>query len=447
MTPRRGLPRLQDRPRRRRGTTAGGILALMLLLGLIALLACSAFFSGFEAALFSLSRLQIHQLRERRDRASRRVLALLERPNRTLAAILVGNNLVNIALSAVATAACLRMIADRSRALEVATLGAGAAVLLLGEITPKALAVGFSVPLARFGAAAFRPAERLLHPLTVTIHGLAGRLLRGLGLPAETPTGGALLSHAELRSVLREADAEGRAITPSEGRLVQNILEFPVRTAEEIMTPRIDLVDLAVDAPREALVAAMRDSRHSRYPVYAGDPDRVIGFVQAKEYLLDPTRDLRSLLRPVAFFPESAAADRIFHEMRRSRTALVLVVNEYGEIVGLITREDLIEEIVGDIYDEFDQEETPIRRKGEGLYIVPGRIALADLNELLGGVLPEETAVTLNGFLCDVHGRIPRPGTVVAWQSLRFHVLEVARHRVHRVLLELPEHAAGEGDA
>jgi len=416
---------------------------IALLLLMIGLLGLSAYFSGTEAALFSLSRLQVHQLEERRDRVSRRLLDLLRRPEETLATLLVGNNIINIALSSIATAFFLRLLAgDRGRAVELASLAVTLSVLFFGEITPKTLAVNFSLGVARLVASSFTAVGAILRPLTRTFHRLAAYVLRLLGFALEPAAAGTLISRAELHLVLEDADEERSIISPSESRLVQSILDLPTRTAEEIMTPRVDVVDLAIEAAANEAVQLMRTSQHSRYPVYAGEPDNVIGFVQAKEFLLNPERGLRDVLRPVAFFPESATAERIFYELQRSRTGVVIVVNEFGETVGLITREDVIEEIVGDIYDEFDRDETPIRKKGEGLYIVPGRIALQDLAEHVQIAFPEDSAVTLNGFVCEVYGRIPRAGTVVTWRDVRFHVLEVARHRVQKVLIEVP---VGEG--
>jgi len=420
----------------------GAALITFLTVLMLGLLAVSAFFSGAEAALFSLTRLQLHQLEERRDRASRRILHLLSNPQETLSAILVGNNLVNIAISSLATALFLVLFDDRDRAVRTAFLVAFLAVLVFGDITPKTIAVNYSLAVSRAASGGLVLATRLLKPLAVAFGWLAARLLGLLGQPQTSPVSARLISRAELRTVLEEVDEASAAITRSESRLVQNILEFPTRTAEEIMTPRVDIVDLDLATPPERAVAMMRETRHSRYPVWEVEPDNVVGFVQAKEFFLDPSRPLVAFLRPVAFFPEPAPVDRIFHEIQRSRTALVIVVNEYGETVGLITREDVIEEIVGDIYDEFDLEEPPIRKRGENLYILPGRLALQDLNQALDLDLPDEAAVTLNGFLCDVHGHIPRSGTIVEWQRLRFHVLEVARHQVRKVLLELPE--AGE---
>ncbi|MFH1143309.1 MAG: hemolysin family protein [Candidatus Eisenbacteria bacterium] len=410
----------------------------ILLTLMLVLLALSAFFSATEAAFFSLTRLQLHQLEERRDRASRRILRLLEDPEQILSALLVGNNLVNIALSSITTAFFLDLITDRGAAVRTAFFVALLAVLVFGEITPKTIAVNYALPLARFFSGGLSLTSRLLRPMAAALRHLARGALSLVGHPARAPVASRLISQAELRSMLEDVEGSNAVITRSESRLVQNILDFATRTAEEIMTPRVDIIDLDVATDAASAVRMMRETRHSRYPVWERDPDNVIGFVQAKEFLLDPERGLAEYARPVAFFPEVAPVDRIFQEIRRSRTGLVIVVDEHGQTVGLITREDVVEEIVGDIYDEFDQEEPAIRKKAEGLYILPGRLPLQDLNESLGLTLPDQAAVTVNGFVCDVHGHIPRPGTVVEWQELRFHVLEVARHQVRRVLLELP---------
>jgi CBS domain containing-hemolysin-like protein len=414
-----------------------------LLAVMLGLLVFSGLFSGSEAALFSLSKLQIHRMRERHDRASRRILALLKDPDQTLSTLLVGNNLVNIGLSSVTTAFFLTLLADRSRAVEVSALTVTLVVLLFGEITPKTLAVNYALGTSRLLSGGLPACRNLLNPPTRLVHGLAKLMLRAAGREAETTAPGGLISRSELHALLEDVDDEVSIMTRHERGMVQNILDFSRRTAEQIMTPRVDIDDLDLSQPSSEIVRFMRESRHSRYPVFEDDPDNIVGFVQSKEYLINPDREVRELLRPVVFFPSSAPVDGIFAAIQRSRTGMVIVVNEYGETVGLITREDVVEEIVGDIYDEFDLEEAPIRKRGEGLYIVHGRSDLSDLNEELALELPDESAVTLNGFLCEVHGRIPRPGTVVAWKELRFHILEVARHQVRKVLVEIPQDREG----
>lgn len=421
-------------------------MTIPLLAGMLGLLILSAYFSGSEAALFSLSRLQKHQMGERRDRASKRILALLRDPARTLTTLLVANNLANIALSSIATVFFIGALhRSRSEAVEISTVAVTLLVLLFGETAPKTFAVNSALRVSRLVSGSLFFSSRLLHPVTRAVHFLSLRLLRLLGIEGDPPAPGALLSRSELHAVLEDVDEEAAVITRSESWMVQNILDFSRRTAEQIMTPRVDVVDLEMKADPEQAVRLMRESRHSRYPVYEEDPDNILGFIQGKEYLLSPDKEIRELLRPVVFFPEAATVDRIFSEIQSSRTGMVIVVNEYGETVGLITREDVVEEIVGDIYDEFDLEEAPIKKKGEGLYVIRGREDLSDLNEQLELGLPDESSVTLNGFLCEVHGRIPRPGTIVEWKTLRFHVLETARHQVRKVLLEIPARDAEDG--
>ena len=411
----------------------------LVLIGMVVLLFGSAYFSGSEAALFSLSRLQIHRLASRRDRASRRIRDLLHDPSETLTTLLVGNNLVNIALSSIATYFFLALFRDghQGEAVEVATVVVTLAVLIFGEITPKTLAVTHNLAMARLVSGSLLATAQILTPLSKAMHWLALRVLRLIRIEDRERAGsGTLISRAELHALLEDVDSDSSIITRNESRMVQNILGFSKRTAEQIMTPRVDVIDLDLEAPREELIAMMRETRHSRYPAYRHDPDDVLGFVQAKDYLLNPERDLTEMLRPIAFMPESATVSRVFSEMQRAQTAMVVVVNEYGEMVGIITREDVIEEIVGDIYDEFDLEEAPIRKRGEGIFIVSGRTDLADLNADLDLHFPDESAVTLNGFLCEVHGRIPPVGAVIEWEGLRFHVLEVARHQIRKVLVE-----------
>ena len=419
-------------------------IALGAMLGLLAL---SAYFSGSEAALFSLTRLERHRMQGRPDRPSRRILALLEDSNQTLATLLVANNFVNIALSSIATVFFIALLGEarRGEAVEISSLVIAFFVLIFGEITPKTLAVNAALRVARRSAAGLQLTHRISLPVTRLFHYLAVRILCLLGRD-EGRAGGPvpLISRSELHAVLEDVDESEAVITRNESRMVQNILGFSRRTAEQIMTPRVDIVDLDVAAPSAQITAEMRASRHSRFPVYQDDPDNIIGFVQGKEYLLNPDRSVRERLRPVVFFPEAAPVDRIFSEIQSSRKGMVIVVNEFGEVAGLITREDVIEEIVGDIYDEFDREEVPIRDRGEGKYICLGRADLSDLNEELGLDLPAESSVTLNGFLCEVHGRIPRPGTIVTWKNLRFHVMEVARHQVRKALLEITERSEGD---
>jgi CBS domain containing-hemolysin-like protein len=247
---------------------------------------------------------------------------------------------------------------------------------------------------------------------------------------------------SELREALEEID-EGTGMSKLEGRLVQNILSFSRTTAEEVMTPRVDITAAPADATPEVLLDIIVRTKHSRIPLYHKTIDEIVGHLPAREFLLDPTRRLSLLIRPVLVVPEKATIDRIFHDLRKGRWRMAIVVNEYGETVGLFTQEDLIEEVIGELSDEYERSEEEIISLEEGVYEVRGRASLLDLGTELEVDLPQEQAVTVSGFLCSLYGGFPRPGTVLKWGDLEFRVLEVSRHRVQRVLVRQMRREAG----
>jgi len=192
----------------------------------------------------------------------------------------------------------------------------------------------------------------------------------------------------------------------------------------------VELVTAPVDASRESFTATLIDGRHSRIPVYEGSVDNVLGFVSAKEFLLNPQRGVRELLKPVAFFPESAKVDRVFRHMQKNRINLVVVVNEYGETVGILTMEDIVEEIVGEVYDEFDSTEQLIHEIAPGRWFVRCRAPIEEVNDACGLSIPETEAITLNGYLCDEFGEIPARGRVIERAGARFTIEESSRRRI-----------------
>jgi CBS domain containing-hemolysin-like protein len=233
-------------------------------------------------------------------------------------------------------------------------------------------------------------------------------------------------------------------MTARESRLVQRILEFSHTRVEEIMTPRVDMVAAPVDLDRESLEALVTRARHSRIPVYERTTDDIAGYLKVRDFLLDPDRRLSNLILPVPVFPERAPASKVFYELQRRRSSMAIVVNEYGETVGMVTREDLIEEVVGDIYDEFEAGIDPIHRVSPGVWIVEGRVRVDELNTELEVDLPVAEAVTLNGFLTGLHGGLPQKEARIVWEGIEFTVLEVSRHRIQRCRVRMPEAAGAE---
>ena len=397
------------------------------------LLHASVFFYGPETAVFALNRVNLRRLERDGTRRSARVLAIAAQPQDLLNTVLVGNNLVNVAISVLAT----MLILERwprfgvAGAIVVTTL----TVLLLGEVTPKTLAIKFPETFARLAVDPFRLVRFVLRPLTAAVAYLARLVLRALGLKPIPPGHSSLFTRAELDTLLEGADEEG-VMTARESELVQRILEFSQTRVEEIMTPRIDMIAAPVDLERAELVELVVAARHSRVPLYRRTVDDVVGFLKVRDFLLDPDRRLELLIRPVVIYPERAFASKVFYEMQRQRTSLVIVVNEYGETVGMLTREDLVEEVVGEIWDEYESARGPIRAVGPGLWICEGSANLEELGEELGRELPTEDAVTLNGFLTGLYGALPPRDIKIEWEGIVFVPLEVSRHRIQRVRIE-----------
>jgi putative hemolysin len=408
---------------------------------LLFLVLASVLFSCSEAALFSLSQVQIRQICAGRDRPSRAVRRLLESPQRLLNSLLVGSTLANIAISAVVTS--LALVRFGERGLQIAIPVATAAILLLGEILPKTIAVNFPRATARITSVVLQVVLPALMPLTWGITILARRFLQLLGLPGAGEGLIRRVTRSELRAALEDIDEE-TGMSRIENRLVQNILDFSRTTAEEVMTPRVDIVAAPVGATPSELRDLIARTKHSRIPLYDPTVDSIVGYLPSRGFLLSPVPRFAQLIRPVLFVPEKAPIDRIFHDLRKGRWRMAIVVNEYGETVGLITQEDLIEEVVGELFDEYERTEEEIVEVAPNRYEVRGRTSLQDLSDRLETELPQEHAVTVNGFLCALHGGFPRPGTILRWGDFSFEVLEVARHRIARVRISRGGGAEGE---
>jgi putative hemolysin len=412
---------------------------LLVVLGM--LLVASAFFSGTETAFFALNRLQVRRMERDGGSRARRVLTVLTRPQDLLNTVLVGNTLVNIATTVVVTTLLIHRLGRLG--VEVSIAVSTVAVLLLGEVTPKTLAMNYPEAASRGLVDPYRLVRALLMPLVSFVSFLAGLVLRLLRIRPIAVGPGGLFSRTELGSLFEGADEEG-VMTARESRLVQRILGLSSLTAEEIMTPRVDMVAVPEGIDRDRLEEIVIAAKHSRIPVYDRTIDEIHGYLKVRDFLLDPARRMADLVRPVAIFPERAPASRVFYEMQRSRSALAVIVNEYGETTGLLTREDLIEEVVGDIYDEYESAHEPLVQTAPGEWMAEGSLRIEELNESLGVELPLDEAVTLSGFLTGIFGRLPSRGETIGWNGIEFVVVEVSRHRIQRARVRLSPSAAGE---
>jgi putative hemolysin len=392
------------------------------------LLCCSACFSASETALFSLRRAELLALDEGGGRAGKLIVRALDRPGHILTAILLGNTLVNVAGAAVATAICVSLFGPKGVA--VAIVADTMLVLAFGEIGPKAVAVSFPLPVARSLIGPLSGFGVLVRPVVEKVASFSNLILASLGLVAKEELGQrAAVSPAELRMLMHDVQEQG-SFTKYETRIATNILEFAETHAEEIMTPRVDVVAAGRDVSKKALAALMRRTKHSKIPLYGENIDDIVGFISTKEFFLWADEPLQSLLKPVLFVPSSRRLEGLLQEMEKKRAFVVIVVNEYGETLGLITKEDILEEVVGEIYDEYEADQVPVQYLEDGSFILDGRAGLDLVSEELGVKLKPAGAVTLSGFIFEKLGRLPSKGSTLEEAGYVFEVLGVRRNRV-----------------
>lgn len=420
--------------------------ALTLLFSLLGLLALSATFSGAETALFSLDRLELRRFERSASRRERTIAAICARPDRLLGGILFGNTLVNVASSSIAVALARNLgdLASQDTLVAIAVFADTTLILVFGEILPKGFAVQGPAAASRFYVLLLAPLLAVFRPVAGSLARLAGFLLRAFGVSADGVRSG--YSRPELQLLFETSQAE-KGISEVEGLIAANLFEFFETRAVEIMTPRVDIEGIPADTPPERLRERLIESRHARLPVYRESLDQVLGFVNTKQFLLHPESSLEGSIVPIHFVPERARVQGILAEMQARRLPMVIVVNEYGGTSGLITREDLVEEIVGEIFDELERDQEPeMNRLGETLWRVDGLVNVDDLAEALGIDLPEGPVQTVAGRIAHRLGRPPKAGEITQDGPVVFRVLQVRRHRARRVEVRVLGGEPGTGD-
>jgi putative hemolysin len=402
---------------------------------LAVLLVLSGFFSGSETALMAIDRLRVKYLARKGGVAATRLEALLDRPDRLLSGILVGNNLVNIAASVFATALCIQWFGEHGELLTILILTP--LLLIFAEIGPKVYAAKYP---EKVSFAVLTPIRALLWLLTPVIWLASGvstlltRLLRG---EEQRP----LISEDELRSFIEFGEHAG-VVAKEKRKMLHGVFDLGSIRVRDVMVPRTEVVGIEVGAAFVDVVKLIAATRHSRFPVYEGDLDRVVGVIHSKEildYLANPGDfSLRQLARPPYFVPEAKPIESLLQAFRRKHLHLAMVVDEYGGVEGIVTLEDIVEVIVGEIQDEYDDEEALIRPAGPNRFLVDGSATLRLVNLRFGLALSGEYVTTLAGFLLHALGRIPVPGDVCEASGVRFTVLRMADRRIEEIEVELP---------
>jgi putative hemolysin len=410
---------------------------LLLLAGLLAL---SAFFSASETALFSLTPGQLYRLRRGRA-VERAAAALMAHPQQILLSLLLANLLVNTTYSTVSAVIIIDLLAPKMALspwlVPVVSVAPLLALILVGEVLPKMLALPVAEGWALAAAGPLTLLKKALLPVIVAMHkAVIGPLVR---IFAPRQAGSPNISSEELGALL-DLSAKRGILDTKTNVLLQEIMELTDLRVADIMVPRVDMICYDLDAPRAGLIRMIQDKRLRRVPVYDKDVDHILGVVQAKRVLLSPDRPLREMVVPVPFVPQAANLERALLQLRVKRSQLAVVVDEYGGTAGLVTLEDILEEVVGDIPDRHEGAQAPaVQKIGPGRYVLDGDVGIHEWDDAFGMDLRRRRISTLAGFVTSLLGRIPAVGDTVQYRNLHFTILSVRRRRIGQLQLELRE--------
>lgn len=392
----------------------------------------SGFFSGSETALFSMSKLRVRHLMDEDVPKADHVYRLISEPSRLLSTLLIGNNVINIVTSSLATVLAISLFGARF-GVPAAMVFTTLLVLLFGEIIPKTYARNFPEKWSFRVVGTIRFVMSALSPLITAFTSVTNLVLRLMG-KSETRT--SLVTEDELRTVINLGQKEG-IIEAEERSMLSSVLEFTDTVVREIMVPRVDIYALEIETPLKQAAQAAIDGRHSRIPIYDKSIDHIVGIVHARDLLSGiltlPESDLAMLMHSVMFVPEALPVGRLLSMMQQKRVSMVIVLDEYGATSGIVTVEDIVEEIFGDIADEYDDAHMPIQRLDEEELLVDGSYLLDDLNEQLGVALPTELVDTIGGFVFLKLGDVPNVGDRVEYHGWEFVVEGVEGRRVSSV--------------
>lgn len=403
---------------------------------IVALLAMSFFFSGSETAITASSRARMHQMARGGSRRAKLVEKLSAEKERVIGAILLGNNIVNILASTLAASVLIQVFGEAG--IAYATIVMTAAVVVFSEVLPKTLAILRPDAFALVVAPILQPIVTVFAPVTLSIQALVRGILRLFGVRADA--GRDVTGAEEIRGTLDLLHSEGEVVKHDRDRL-GGLLDLKDLQVADLMVHRTRMTALDIEEPPEALVRAVLASNFTRIPLYRDNPDNIVGVLHAKDVLravLAPGVDITALdILGIAtkpwFVPDTTSAETQLNAFLKAKAHFALVVDEYGDVQGLITLEDILEEIVGAISDEHDVEVPGVTRQADGSYLLDGGLPIRDLNRALDWDLPDEDFTTVAGLVIHAARAIPEPGQVCEFDRFRFTVLRKVRNRITQV--------------
>lgn len=414
---------------------------VMQLIALIILVLLSAFFSSAETSLTTVNRVRLKTLAEEGNRRAKTALEVLDKYGKMLSAILIGNNIVNLSASALATTLAIHIHFTVGIATAILTV----VILIFGEIVPKNMAMINSEKMALLYASMISGLMKLLTPLIFVIDSLAKGIMKLFRVDADKKTA---MTENELRTYVEVGHEDG-VIESEEREMIYNVFDFGDAVAKDVMIPRIDMVTVDKEATYEEVMDVFKDCMYTRIPVFEEDKDNIIGLINIKDFILVEDKakfKISDILRQAYYTYEFKKTADLLVEMRQKCFNVAFVLNEYGGTAGMITLEDLLEEIVGEIRDEYDSdEEQLIQKMQDRTYLVEGSMKLSDINDELGTDLQSEDYDSIGGLIIEHLDRVPEDGAqIVTDQGIRLQVQGVSQNRILKVIMELPEEKAPE---
>ena len=403
----------------------------------IILLSASAFFSSAETALMTSNKLKMRNLAENGDKRAAKVLKVTENTDKMLSAILIGNNIVNLTASSISTALTLKIFG--SKLVGIATGILTFLILVFGEITPKNVASKNAEKMALIYIGVISFLVTLLTPVIFIVNNVAKFVISIFNKNGDDNNA---VTEEELRAMVEYSHEEG-IIENEEKKMIVNVVDFGDTVAGDIMVPRVDMVMVDEKSSYEEILQVFREERYTRIPVYEETPDNVIGILNVKDFLLIEDKEnfvMKELLREPLYTYEYKKTSALMMDMRKTGANIVIVLDEYGITAGLITLEDMLEEIVGEIRDEFDADEDEgITKVSDLEYLIDGSTNLDDINDRIGLSLSSEEYESIGGLIMEKLGRLPVEGEIINFDNIVLTVKKMDHARIEKVCLKLKQ--------
>jgi len=395
---------------------------------ILILIVFSAFFSASETAIFSLSATRLRRMQTKGMRV-RKLKHLLKRPSFLLSTIVFGNMLVNIGLASFSTILFVNIFAQKG--IFISIIFSGSIILFFGEIFPKTLSIYLAEGISLFSAPILEVISNIFYPVILYLQKLSEAIANIFLRKSKKP---GLFTEDELKTAILLGKKEG-AITEAEEELISYVLKFKDTQASQIITPRIDVKAIDIEDSQDEVIKSLKEERHSKFPVYEESMDNVKGILYSKDAFLSPDKDFKSVLREAIFVPESKKIDDILEMFIRKNERIAIVLDEYGGTAGIVTFEDIIEEIFGEIYDEYELTQELVEKITDNQYRLFGKVSIKTVNIELDSSIPEDED-TIAGFLLSQLERIPRPGESFEFFGYQFIIERASRKRLISIVIK-----------